>query len=66
MELTWVLLPDFTIEEAIGNNLKGFVQNKMKRGSRYWTILERKIEQHLEDFELEHKEVYKDLQLRMK
>lgn len=52
---------DFTIEQAIGDNLRGFVQNKMKRGSKFWTILERKIEHNVEDLEFENKNVYEEI-----
>ncbi|POO84618.1 hypothetical protein C1T30_04960 [Bacillus sp. MBGLi97] len=52
---------DFSIEEAIGDNLRGFVQNKMKKGSTFWIILERKIDHNLEDLEFENIEVYEEI-----
>nr|WP_275575544.1 hypothetical protein [Bacillus velezensis] len=52
---------DFSIEEAIGDNLRGFVQNKMKKGSTFWIILERKIYHNLDDLEFENIEVYEEI-----
>ncbi|MEH7630696.1 hypothetical protein, partial [Bacillus velezensis] len=36
-------------------------QNKMKKGSTYWIILERKIYHNLDDLEFENIEVYEEI-----
>lgn len=50
---------DSTIEDEIGDNRKGFVQNKMKLGSKFWGILERKINRTVEN--VERKKLFQDL-----
>ncbi|MBZ5752183.1 AIPR family protein [Metabacillus rhizolycopersici] len=50
---------DSTIEDEIGDNRKGFVQNKMKRPSKFWNILERKIERAVNN--VERKAIYKEI-----
>ncbi|WP_046181185.1 AIPR family protein [Domibacillus tundrae] len=63
LDLTHDILSNFfedsSVEDEIGDNRKGFVQNKMRRGSKFWEILERKIERTVT--KLERKSIYKDL-----
>ncbi|MDF2606279.1 MAG: hypothetical protein K0S34_469 [Bacillales bacterium] len=64
MEFTDDILSSFfedsTIEDEIGDNRKGFVQNKMKRGSKFWNILERKIDRGVSN--IERKSIFKDIE----
>ncbi|MBT2656596.1 AIPR family protein [Bacillus sp. ISL-18] len=63
MEITHDILSSFfedsTIEDEIGDNRKGFVQNKMKRSSKFWNILERKVERAVTN--TEPKTIFKDI-----
>jgi hypothetical protein len=63
MDITHDILSSFfedsNIEDEIGDNRKGFVQNKMKRPSKFWSILERKIERAVNN--IERKAIYKDI-----
>jgi hypothetical protein len=63
MDLTHDILSNFfedsTIEDEIGDNRKGFVQNKMKHGSKFWNILERKIERAVSN--IERKGLFKEI-----
>lgn len=52
---------DSIVEEAKRENLKGFVQNKMKKGTKFWSILERRIELEVNDLEIENKNLFLEL-----
>ena len=53
---------DSIVEEAKRENLRGFIQNKMKKGTKFWTILERRIELEIDDVEIENKKLFLELQ----
>lgn len=52
---------DSQIYDAVGDNMRGFIQNQMSNGSRYWNILERFIEFEINDKVLP-KDYWKDIQ----
>jgi hypothetical protein len=52
---------DSIVEEAKRENLRGFIQNKMKKGTKFWSILERRIELEINDLEIENKMLFLEL-----
>nr|WP_267888758.1 AIPR family protein [Bacillus weihaiensis] len=52
---------DSNVEEAKRENLRGFIQNKMKKGTKYWAILERRVQLEIRDLEIENKNLYIEL-----
>lgn len=62
LEITHGILKGFfremVIEEEIGDNLRGFLQNKIHKEAN-WKVLKRKIDQMIDD--LEYEDIYKQL-----
>ncbi|WP_161487109.1 AIPR family protein [Neobacillus mesonae] len=54
---------DSIVEDAKRDNLRGFIQNKMKQGKNFWSILERKIELEINELPISSKEVYEELKV---
>jgi hypothetical protein len=53
---------DSMIEKAIDDNLRGFIQNKLKNLSEYWTILNNKVSYMVADIKYDEKEEYLKIQ----
>lgn len=53
---------DSMIEKAIDDNLRGFIQNKLKNPSDYWAILNNKVNDMVADIKYDEKEEYLKIQ----